>query len=169
VRIRLATGDDRRLLVLTWALSVVLLLVLAGLVVSVVALGRQDSRNDARIAAMKAARQTAVDFTTYKYDTWDADAQRVLDGATGPFKQEFTDTAAGLKEVVVSSKATSEGEVLDAAVESIDVDSAQVLVVCDAVVKNTASQNGTRRHYRMKLEMVREGDRWKVADLEAVG
>ncbi len=38
---------------------------------------------------MKAARQLALDFTTYNYETWDADAQRVLDDSTGQFKEEF--------------------------------------------------------------------------------
>lgn len=164
-----APTADRRLLVLAWALSVLLLVSLAGVVVSVVALRQQDGRGDARTAVMQSARQTTLDFTTYRYDSWDADAQRVLDGATGPFKQQFSDASVSLKTAVVSSKASSTGEVVEAAVQSLDTDSAQVLVVADAVVTNTASADGTSRHYRMKLEMVREGDRWLVADLKAVG
>jgi len=163
-----AAKPDRRLLIRAWALSVLLLAALAGVVLSAVALSRQDSRADARTAVMQSARQTTLDFTTYKYESWDADAQRVLDGATGPFKEEFTEGAATLKEQVLTAKASSQGEVVEAAVQSMDTDSAQVLVVADAVVTNSASE-GTRRHYRMKLELVREGDRWLVADLQAVG
>ena len=51
----------------------------------------------------------------------------------------------------------------------MDVDSAQVLVVADAVVTNTAARTARARHYRIKLDMVRERDRWLTADLQAVG
>lgn len=163
-------GDGDRLLpVLAWALSVLLVVALAGLVVAVVALRQQDTRNDSRMSVMQAARQMTHDFTTYKYDTWDADAQRVIDGSTGQFKQEFSDAAGSVKTSVVSGKVTSTGEVLEAAVQSIDTDSAQILMVADAVVTNAAQDGAKRRHYRIKLEMVREGDRWLVADLKAVG
>ena len=39
----------------------------------------------------------------------------------------------------------------------------------EAAVTNTAIPDGQRRHYRMKLELVREGETWRTADLEAVG
>ncbi|WP_328990873.1 hypothetical protein OG394_31880 [Kribbella sp. NBC_01245] len=164
-----AAGGDRRLPVLAWALSVLLVVALAGLVVAVVALRQQDTRNDRRLTVMQSARQITHDFTTYKYDTWDADAQRVIDGSTGQFKQEFSNAAGSLKTTVVSGKVTSTGEVLEAAVQSVDTDSAQILVVADAVVNNAGQDGAKRRHYRIKLEMVREGDRWLVADLQAVG
>jgi Mce-associated membrane protein len=164
-----APAQDRRRLVVAWGLSVLLVVTLAGLVVAAVALRQQKTRADTRSAVMQSARQTTLDFTTYKYQTWDADAQRVLDGATGPFKEEFAGALASVKTEVVAGKATSTGEILEAAVQSMDVDSAQVLVVADAVVTNTAADTARRRHYRMKLELVREGDRWLVADLQAVG
>jgi Mce-associated membrane protein len=160
---------SRSNLLLAWALSVLLIASLAGLVVAVVAISKQDTRDDARLAVMRAGRQTALDFTTYKYQTWDADVQRVLNGATGPFKEEFSQASASVKAQVVANKASSAGEVIDAAVVSMDTDSAQVLVVADAAVTNTAIPDGQRRHYRMKLELVREGQVWRTADLEAVG
>ena len=57
----------------------------------------------------------------------------------------------------------------EAAVVSNDKDSAQVLVIVDAVVTNTASTQGVQRRYRIKLDLVREQDRWLTADLQAVG
>ena len=160
---------SRGTLLLAWGLSVLLIASLGGLVVAVVAIRNQDSRDDARLAVMRAGRQTALDFTTYKYETWDADVKRVLDGATSPFKEEFSQASTSVKAQVVVNKASSAGEVIDAAVVSMDTDSAQVLVVADAAVTNTAVPDGQRRHYRMKLELVREGETWRTADLEAVG
>jgi Mce-associated membrane protein len=156
-------------LVLAWALSVVLLVALAGLTLSVVALSKQRADDSQRDGAMKAARQLALDFTTYDYQTWDADSQRVLDESTGQFKQEFQAGIAAVKTDVVANKATSKGDVKEAGVVSHDKDSAQVLVIVNAVVTNTASATGTERRYRIKLDLVREKDRWLTADLQVVG
>jgi Mce-associated membrane protein len=156
-------------LLLAWVLSVLLVLSLAGVTLAVVALAGQDSRDDTRAELLRSGRQMVVDFTTYKYDTFQADSQRVLANATGPFKEEFSTTTAQLAATVVSNKATSAGEVLEAGVVSMDGDSAQVIVVADATVTNSALKNGQRRHYRIKLDMVREGDRWLTAGLDAVG
>lgn len=156
-------------LILAWGLSALLLVALAGVIVSVVAIRRQQSRDDERAAILQAGRQTAVDFTTYKYGNWDDDVKRVLNGSTGQFKDEFSSASNQVKAEVVANQATSDGKVLEAAVVSMDTDSAQILVVADAVVTNTAVKTGQQRHYRIKLDMVREGSRWLTADLQAVG
>ena len=158
-----------RYLWLAWLLSVLLVLALAGTIVVGVVLAGQRSREADRDALLKAGRQTVVDFTTYKYQSWDADVQRVLADATGPFKDEFSTTAGQLKGPVVANKATSQGEVLDAGMVSTDTDSAQVLVVADAKITNTAAADGQLRRYRIKLDMVRVGDAWLTAGLQAVG
>ncbi|GAA1136849.1 hypothetical protein GCM10009630_39930 [Kribbella jejuensis] len=156
-------------LVLAWALSVLLVVALAGLTLSVVALRKQRADDAERHGAMKAARQLALDFTTYDYQTWDADSKRVIDESTGQFKQEFQNGIDAVKTEVVQNKATSKGDVKEAGVVSNDKDSAQVLVIVNAVVTNTASTTGTERRYRIKLDMVREKDRWLTADLQVVG
>ena len=156
-------------LILAWGLSALLLVALAGLIVSVVAIRKQQSRDDERAAILQAGRQTAVDFTTYKFGNWDDDVKRVLNGSTGQFKDEFSSASNQVKAEVVANQASSDGKVLEAAVVSMDADSASILVVADAVVTNTAVQTGQQRHYRIKLDMVRDGNRWLTADLEAVG
>ncbi|WP_432942476.1 hypothetical protein ACQPXM_36060 [Kribbella sp. CA-253562] len=164
-----ATSTRRGSLILAWALSVLLVVALAAATVSVVALRRQDTRSEDRVGAMRAARQLALDFTTYKYDTWDADAQRVLNDSTGQFKEEFQAGSNSVKTEVVANKATSKGDVKEAAVVSNDKDSAQVLVIVNAVVTNTAAKDGVERRYRIKLDLVRDAGRWLTADLQVVG
>jgi len=156
-------------LILAWALSVLLVVALAGLTLSVVAVRRKKEAEAQREGAMKAARQLALDFTTYDYKTWDADSKRVLDDSTGQFKQEFQSGIDAVKTDVATNKATSKGDVKEAAVVSNDKDSAQVLVIVNAVVTNTASTDGVERRYRIKLDLVREQDRWLTADLQVVG
>jgi Mce-associated membrane protein len=155
--------------ILAWALSVLLVVALVGATLSVIALRAQDARASEREGAMKAARQLALDFTTYDYTSWDADVKRVLDDSTGQFKEEFKAGSDTVRTEVVSNKATSTGDVKEAAVVSNDKDSAQVLVIVNAVVTNTASKDGVARRYRIKLDLVREQDRWLTADLQAVG
>ena len=164
------TSSSRRgPVILAWALSVLLLVAVVAATFSVVALRRQHSRTEDRAAAMAAARQLALDFTTYNYASWDADAQRVLDDSTGQFKQEFAAGSNSVKTEVVTNKATSKGDVKEAAVVSNDKDSAQVLVIVNAVVTNTAAKGGVERRYRIKLDMVRESNRWRTADFQVVG
>ncbi|ONI68697.1 hypothetical protein BWI15_37615 [Kribbella sp. ALI-6-A] len=164
-----SSSTRRGSLILAWALSVLLIVALAAATVSVVALRRQDTRSEDRVGAMRAARQLALDFTTYKYDTWDADAQRVLNESTGQFKEEFQAGSNSVKTEVVANKATSKGDVKEAAVVSNDKDSAQVLVIVNAVVTNTAAKDGVERRYRIKLDLVRDAGRWLTADLQVVG
>jgi Mce-associated membrane protein len=122
-----------------------------------------------RTAILAAARQQAVNFTTLDYRHLDRDLGRVLHGATGDFRKQFRAGTADLTSLVTQNKATSEGEVLDAGIVSDDADSARVLVVADSTVTNSADAKPTKRHYRMQLDLVRDGSRWLVSDLQFVG
>jgi Mce-associated membrane protein len=128
--------------------------------------GSQESR---RQAALAAARQMAVNFTTLDYRHGKADLQRVLDGATGDFKQEFGNGFDQLGQIISRNQAVSQGQVLEAGLVSSDADSARVLVVADSTVSNKATPTGQRRHYRMQLDLRREGGRWLTSNLEFVG
>ncbi|WP_405062156.1 hypothetical protein OG474_11045 [Kribbella sp. NBC_01505] len=165
------TSGNSRLgrLIVAWALSVLLVIALAAATLSVIALQKQNQDKSLREGAMKSARQLALDFTTYDYQTWDADSKRVVDDSTGQFQQEFKAGLDSLKSNVVANKATSKGDVKEAAVVSGDKDSAEVLVIMNALVTNTSSPDGVERRYRIKLDMVREKDHWLTADLQVVG
>ncbi len=166
----MTSGNSRRgRLIVAWALSVLLVFALAAATLSVIALQKQRQDKALREGAMKSARQLALDFTTYDYQTWDADSKRVLDNSTGQFRQEFESGIQAVKTDVAANKATSKGEVKEAGLVSGDKDSAEVLVIVNALVTNTASTDGVERRYRIKLDMVREKDRWLTADLQVVG
>ena len=162
-------GKSKTLRIVAWGLSVLLVVAVAAATLSVIALRSQQTKDENRAGAMQAARQLALDFTTYNYDSWDTDAKRVLDDSTGQFKEEFAAGSNSVKTEVQTNKATSKGDVKEAAVVSNDKDSAQVLVIVNAVVTNTASKEGVERRYRIKLDLVRESSRWLTADLQVVG
>lgn len=147
-------------------------LVVAALVATAV-VGRRvldERRSDAAgQAAVAAATQLGVDFTTLDYRTFDRDSGRVLDAATGTFKKEFAAQSSELKELVASNKAVSKGTVVKAGLVSHDADSARVLLVVDADVTNTAATTAVPRHYRMQVDLSRSGGRWLTDQLQFVG
>jgi Mce-associated membrane protein len=149
------------------ALAAVACLVLAAMTVP--RLTAADDREQRRTEVLRAARQHAVNFTTLDYRRLDRDLGRVLDGATGEFRKQFEAGTKDLSELVTANQAVSEGEVLEAGIVTDDEDSARVLVVADSTVNNTGSEEPQRRHYRLQLDLVRDGDRLLVSDLQFVG
>ena len=164
-------APGRRNRLVAWAL----LVVLAAVLVAGGLLGRRwyDQRQEAsaRSQALAAARQTCVNFVSISAPTVDSDLKRIADGATGQFKDEFTQDTAQVKAAVVQNKVDSHGTVLRAGVVSADRHSAVVLVAVDASVKNTSAPDGRLSHYRIQVNLVRDAasGRWLVAQLQFVG
>lgn len=157
-----------------WVLALVALAAAALACVVLVALtvprlSAAEEREQRRTEVLQAARQAAVNFTTLDYRVLDRDLGRVLDGATGDFRSQFEAGTKDLSELVRTNKAVSEGEVLEAGLVSDDDDSARVLVVADSTVANASEPQPQKRHYRLQMDMVRDGDRWLVSDLQFVG
>jgi Mce-associated membrane protein len=123
----------------------------------------------ARQQALAAARQTTVNFVTISAATVDRDLQRVADGATGDFKDEFTRSMPQVRAAVVENKVDSQGTVLRAAVVSADRSSAVVLVAVDATVRNVNAPDGRLAHYRIRVNLAMVGNAWLVSTLEFVG
>ena len=117
---------------------------------------------------LQAARQQGVNITTLDHRSVDRDLQRVLALATGDFRKEFVAGTKDLTDLVVQNKAVSTGEVLEAGIVAADSDSARVLVVADSTVSNSATEEQQVRHYRMQLDLVRQGDRWLTSSLTFV-
>lgn len=98
------------------------------------------------------ARQGAVNLTTINYARVDADVQRILDSATGAFRDDFEQRSKPFMEVVKAAQSKSEGTVTDAGLESQRDDSAQVLVAV-AVKSSTAGGEEAPREWRMRIEV----------------
>jgi Mce-associated membrane protein len=148
------------------------LLLVAALVLAVV-LGRQavDQRAVAqeRSDALAAGRQIAVNFSTLDYRTFDRDTARVTAEATGTFRSDFAAQAAQIKQVVVTNKSVSSGQVTQAALVSATSSTARVLLALDASVSNTSSTQPTARHYRVQLDLAKVKGRWLASQLQFVG
>jgi Mce-associated membrane protein len=127
--------------------------------------------NQAHEQALAAAKQTTVNFVSVSASTVDRDLQRIVDGATGDFRDEFTRGEAQVRKAVVENKVESHGTILRAALVSGDRHSAVVLVAVDAIVKNVKTPAGRAAHYRIQVDVGRDPDsgRWLVSRLQFVG
>jgi Mce-associated membrane protein len=124
--------------------------------------------DESRSAALAAGRQIAVNFVTMRASSFDADTKRVLDDATGQFRTEYASTLAQLKPVVTANKTVSTVERAEAALVSADDDSARVIVGVVAPTTNASTSTPEKKTYRLRLDLVRVGDAWKVNALDFV-
>ncbi len=113
---------------------------------------------------VQTARLGAVNLTTINYTEVDADVQRILDVATGAFRDDFEQRSKPFIEVVKAAQSKSEGTVTDAGLESQHGDSAQVLVAV-AVKSRTAGGEEAPREWRMRIEVRSVGDDAKVSNV----
>ncbi|MCW3813951.1 hypothetical protein ONA91_05710 [Micromonospora sp. DR5-3] len=166
-----APGTPGRGRALTALLVVLLAVALAGAAVYGHRWYVDRATDQARSDAVAAARQAAVNFVSVSAASVDRDLQRVIAGATGDFKDEFTRGQAQVRAAVVENKVHSQGTVLRAGLVSGDRQHAVVLVAVDATVKNVKAPDGRPSHYRIQLDLVRDKDSgdWLVAKLQFVG
>ena len=150
------------------AVVLVVLLVAIGLVVT-----RQDDVDAGLTAAQQdvagAARREALAFLTVDHRDMDPLIDAVLDGATGGFAKQYASQRETLTSEAVRTEATSTPEVVALGVGDQDEESATVLVAANSTVTNAGTgADGQVRYYRLRLRLVREGDRWLTSDLQFV-
>jgi Mce-associated membrane protein len=114
------------------------------------------------------ARQAVVNLTSLDFNKANEGVQRVLDIATGEFKDDFQKRAEDFASVVKDSKAVTEGSVAASAVESMNKDSAVVLVLANERVTNIAGAKDAPRTFRFRVSVVHDGDDLKVSKVEFV-
>jgi Mce-associated membrane protein len=165
-----APPNRRRRLPLIGA-AVALALALAAAVVSGYQWYQDRALDEARQQALAAAKQTSVNFVSVSASSVDRDLQRIVAGATGDFKDEFVRGQAQVRTAIVENKVESRGTVLRAGLVSGDRRSAVVLVAVDATVKNVKAPDGRASHYRIQVDVTRDGESgaWLVSKLQFVG
>jgi Mce-associated membrane protein len=119
-------------------------------------------------AYVAAARQGVVNLTSLDFNKAKEDVQRVLDIATGEFKDDFQRRAEDFASVVKDSKAVTEGTVTATAVESMTNDSAVILVLSNENVTNIAGAKDQPRTFRFRVTVVHDGDDLKLSKVEFV-
>lgn len=160
----------RGLGLMMWGLAVLLvaLVVTTGVVVSAGG-GADEELTGAQRDVAAAARTEALAFLTVDHRNMDPLIDAVLAGATGDFKKQYAAQRDRLVKEAVRTEAVSSGEIVALGVGDLDADSATVLVAANSDVSNTRTgADPQTRYYRLRLDLVREGDRWLTSNVQFV-
>jgi Mce-associated membrane protein len=151
-----------------------LAVLLVGLLVAVVMTAASRESADEELTAAhqevaEAARTEAVAFLTVDHADMEPVIEAVLAGATGDFAEQYASQREKLTREAVRTEATSTAEVVALGVGDLDDDSATVLVAANSTVTNTSTATeGEVRYYRLRLDLVREDERWLTSNVQFV-
>lgn len=131
-------------------------------------LHRLQQASALRTALVETARQAALNLTTINSAEVTTDIQRILDGSTGNFHDEFQQRSKAFADVVTQAQSKSEGTVSAAGVESQTDNSAQVLVAVNVQTTVKGSSQPDPRAWRMRITVVGGDANPKVSDVQFV-
>lgn len=168
------TTGTRRRRVPSWrsaALAGAALLIGAGLTLTVLMLWNHSQVAAERAqdrASIEAARNGVVALLSIDHTRASEDVQRVLDLSTGRFREDFAGDAEDFVRTAVESQAVTKGSVSAAALQWVRDDSGVVLVAASSKVTNASGAKEDPRPWRMRVTVTRDGDIWKMSDVEFV-
>ena len=121
-------------------------------------------------AAAEEAQRAAVSYaqvlTSIDSDKVDENFKEVLDGATGEFKDMYTQSSVELRQLLIENKATARGVVIESAVQSASKDKAVVLLFVDQSVSNAKLPDPRIDRSRMKMTLEKVDGRWRASKVE---
>jgi Mce-associated membrane protein len=130
---------------------------------------RQAEREQQMSAEYAAAgRQSVVTLMSLDHNRAQEDVQRIIDNSVGQFKEDFQNQAEDFVKVAQESKVTTEVTVNATAVESMNPDSAVVLVAASSKVTNSAGAKQEPRTWRLSVSLQRDGEQIKMSKVEFV-
>ncbi|MGA5544563.1 DUF3329 domain-containing protein [Mycobacterium sp. NPDC051198] len=117
-------------------------------------------------AALDTAKSYAIALTSIDTNAIDSNFAQVLNGATGEFKDMYSQSATQLRQVLVDNKATSKGTVVDAAVKSAAKDKVEVLLFVDQAITNVANPEPRLDRSRIDMTMKLVDGQWLASSVE---
>jgi Mce-associated membrane protein len=160
---RFSLGSDR----LALALGLVAVLAMGGLA-GWLGFRAVDSyqAKEQRQLFLQVGRQGAIHLTTLDWQNADANVQRILDSATGTFKDTFSQRKQPFVDVITRTQSKTEGAITEASLESLSGDHAKVLVAVQVKTSNKAQPEQDPRLWRMRISVQKiSDDEPKVSDV----
>jgi Mce-associated membrane protein len=117
-------------------------------------------------AALAVARSYAVTLTSVDTKDIDHNFAQVLDGATGEFKDMYSQSATQLRQVLIDNKAVSNGTVVDAAIKSTTKTKVEVLLFVDQSISNVVNPEPRIDRNRVEMTMELIDNRWLASKLD---
>ncbi|BBZ69998.1 hypothetical protein MPRS_10910 [Mycobacterium paraseoulense] len=144
-------------------------LLVASLAVSGFLGWRQWQDHQVKLAGEQ-AQQAAIGYaqvlTSIDSNKVDENFRQVLDGATGEFKDMYTQSSVKLRQLLIDNKATAHGVVVDSAIQSQSTNKVVVLVFIDQTVTNTAAPDPRIDRSRIKMTMEKVDGRWRASKVQ---
>jgi Mce-associated membrane protein len=145
------------------------LLLVASLAVSGFLGWKQWQEHQVKLAGQQ-AQQAAVAYaqvlTSIDSNKVDENFRQVLDGATGEFKDMYTQSSVQLRQLLIDNKATAHGVVVDSAIQSESTNKVVVLVFIDQTVTNTQAPDPRIDRSRIKMTMEKIDGRWRASKVQ---
>lgn len=116
--------------------------------------------------AQAAAVQYAQILTSIDSGKVDENFNQVLDGATGEFKDMYSQSSTQLRQLLIDNKATAHGVVVESAIQSESKNKVVVLLFVDQSVSNTAVPDPRIDRSRVKMTMELVDGRWRASKVE---
>ncbi|MFQ6398903.1 hypothetical protein ACLMAJ_36370 [Nocardia sp. KC 131] len=151
------------------ACAVVAIAAVVGAGWSVMAMKSVDDRDARRTEYTQTARQAILNLTTIRADSAKEDIDRILSVASGQFKTEFDGRVDPFLNIVKEAKVVSNGEIVEAAVESDDENSAKILVAAKQTLTNAGQAEPQTRFYRFRVTVTRGDSGLSASNVEFVG
>lgn len=152
-------------------IAIVALLVAAVLAVAVlkwIEASRLADQQEARDAVATRAGEFGIALLSYQHGDLTEARDRVLSLATGSFAETYAAAfSAGLKQTIDKVKATASADVRDVFVADVGETMANAIVTLDSTVQSEAGTREVTGLY-LQVELVREGDDWKVSNVKSV-
>ncbi|RYE43881.1 MAG: hypothetical protein EOP24_26440 [Hyphomicrobiales bacterium] len=118
---------------------------------------------------LQGTRQAVMNLITPSAADPAGSAQRILDGATGEWKTEFESTKTEFIDTIAQSKTESTGEILGSGIERTNDDgTTSVMVAAVTKVTNAAGAKDEPRTWRLRVQVGKDGDLYKLAKIEVV-
>lgn len=144
--------------------------VCAALLASTGALGWQVFQQHQLAKASQEAQRAAVSYaqvlTSIDSNKVDENFKEVLDGATGEFKDMYSQSSVELRQLLIENKATAHGVVVDSAVQEASKNKVVVLLFVDQAVTNTKLPDPRIDRSRMKMTLEKVDGRWRASKVE---
>lgn len=122
--------------------------------------------HDAEI--VEAARASITALLSIDHTRARADVQRVLDLSTGGFRDDFAKSADDFVKTAEDKDVITKAAIKAAALESSEANRGVVLMAVNSEVSNSNGAREDPRPFRMSITMDRDGEVFKMSNLEFV-
>jgi Mce-associated membrane protein len=155
----------------TVATAVVVVVAIGSLVVTgmmIVAHQKVAAQRAHQDQLINAARAGVTALLSIDYNRAKDDVQHVIDLSTGTFKDDFSRGADDFVQTAQQSKAVTVGTIKSAALDKDGGDTGVVLLAASSTVTNANGAHQDPRAWRMSVTVARDGDKFKMSNVEFV-